>query len=121
MEEKFENANSNELVETVKGVVNEAIAENFKKLEQLAVLQAKEVLNTEEAAVFTGFSKPYLYKLVSWKSVPFYKGTGGKYTYFKKSELVDWMLRHRRQTIEEIESAAAEYVAKHPVRKGGAA
>ena len=101
-----------------------SIDDRLKRIEELALLAAKDVLNTNDAALYLGISKEYLYRLVFLRKIPFYKGAGGKLTYFAKSELNEWMLHRRVQTQEEQEQAAIAHVINNPiggrVRKGGA-
>jgi hypothetical protein len=56
--------------------------------------------------------------LVCGKKIPYYKSDGGKLTYFDKSELEAWMLKHRVKTTEELEADAATYCATGKARKG---
>lgn len=71
-------------------------------------VEGKEVLNLSQAAQFLSLSKSYLYKLTSSNVIPFYKPRG-KMIYFRRSELVDWMLRGRNQTLEEVKEDANRY------------
>lgn len=86
------------------------------------MMSAKSALTMDDAAAYTGLSKSYIYKLVSKKQIPYYKGDGGKITYFAKTELDRWMLKHRVSTTEEAQEVAAAYVINNPRngRKGGA-
>lgn len=86
------------------------------------MLAAKDALTMDDAAAYTGLTKGYLYRLVHLKKIPYYKSVGGKQTYFAKKELCGWLLKHRVQTTEEAEQAAAAYVVNNPRngRKGGA-
>lgn len=98
------------------------IDEKLDRIEKLTLLNAKEALTTDDAALYTGLSKSYLYRLVSEKRIPYYKGAGGKITYFAKTELTRWLLKHRVSTTEEAQQVAAAYVVNNPRngRKGGA-
>ena len=80
------------------------------ELKRLAIIQTKEALTMDEATAFTGLSKWYLYKLVSEKRIPFYKSEGGGRTYFKKSELNNWLLAARYDSIEETEERTLKTV-----------
>lgn len=60
----------------------------------------KEVLNFKEALVLLGISSSMLYKLTHKRTIPYYK-PNGKLIYFKKSELLKWMLGNRISTTEE--------------------
>lgn len=62
-----------------------------------------EILNIEEVAQLTGLSKSTLYKLTSKHEIPYYKPAGRKHLYFRRDEMIAWMLRGRVQTNEELE------------------
>ena len=80
----------------------------LERIENLLVLN-KTVLNMREAAILTGLSLSHLYKLTSTNGIPCYKPTG-KAIYFNREELEAWMLRGRKATAEEIETAACTHV-----------
>lgn len=90
------------------------IIEQLEELKQLVLIGAKNAFNIEEAAMLTGYSVYHLRKLVATNAIPYYKSTGGKFIYFKKSELENWMLAYRVNTLQEAEQAAAK------ILKGGA-
>jgi excisionase family DNA binding protein len=82
--------------------------DRLQRIENLLVLN-KTVLNMHEAALLTGLSLSYLYKQTSTGGVPCYKPTG-KAIYFNREELEAWLLRGRKATAEEIETAACTHV-----------
>ncbi|NTW87763.1 MAG: helix-turn-helix domain-containing protein [Desulfobulbaceae bacterium] len=84
------------------------INERLQRIEGLLVSN-KSVLNMREASVLTGLSISHLYKLTSTGGIPCYK-PGGKGLYFNREELEAWLLRGRKATAEEIETAAFTYV-----------
>lgn len=93
---------------------NEAIQEMNDKLdriEQLAMIGSKTVLDLSEAAVFTGYSESHLYNLTSKRLIPHYKKN--RKLYFKKQELEEWMLEREVKTDKEIRSKASTYVSTH--------
>jgi len=93
---------------------NEAIQEMNTKLdriEQLAMIGSKSVLDLSEAAVFTGYSESHLYNLTSKRQIPHYKKN--RKLYFKKQELEEWMLEREVKTDKEIRSKASTYVSTH--------
>ncbi len=61
---------------------------------------AKEILNVAEAAALTGLARQTLYGMTSQRTIPFFKR--GKRILFKRSELEQWLLENRQQTIAEI-------------------
>ncbi len=78
------------------------------RIESLLTCQ-KMILNLKEAAFYIGLSQSYLYKLTSSRRIPCYKPLG-KFLYFKKDELDNWLLRNRNVTKKEIEKTALSYV-----------
>lgn len=93
---------------------NEAIQEMNDKLdriEQLAMIGSKTVLDLSEAAVFTGYSESHLYNLTSKRQIPHYKKN--RKLYFKKQEIEEWMLEREVKTDKEIRSKASTYVSTH--------
>lgn len=94
---------------------NEALnilMEQYQELKQLIIAANKDVLNFDELAVYTGYSKSYLYGLTSKRELPFYKPTGGQ-IFFKKSEIDSWLTRNRQATQAEINSKASAYCLTH--------
>jgi excisionase family DNA binding protein len=92
----------------------------FQELKNLTLLGAKKALTMSDCALLTGLSKSHLYKKVMNKEIPYYKSDGGKLTYFDKSEVEAWCLKHRVKTVDELETEAATYIVtgKHS-KKGG--
>ena len=86
----------------------EKILLQLQELKRLTLLGAKNALNIEEAALLTGYSVSRLRKLVAMNAIPYYKSTGGKFIYFDKRELENWMLAYRVNTSYEAEQAAAK-------------
>jgi excisionase family DNA binding protein len=81
----------------------------FSELKKLALLGAKRALTMSDCALLTGLSKSHLYKKVMNKEIPYYKSDGGKLTYFDKSEVEAWCLKHRVKTAAELEIEAVTY------------
>lgn len=90
----------------------EKLYTKLEEISRLLLLQTKEALNMEEAAMLTGYSKEHLYRLVCKKKIPYYKSDGGRYTFFKKAELESWLLAHRVNTMAEAEQAVLEHMGK---------
>lgn len=74
----------------------------------------KEVLTSDEAAMYMGISKSYLYKLTMRKEIPHYKPMG-KVVYFNRAELEQWLQSNRVSTTSEVNQKAQAYC----MRKGG--
>ena len=83
------------------------IIERLERIEK-SVLLSKNVLTLDEAVMFTGLAKSYLYKLTASGKIPHYKPSG-KLIYFDRAELEKWMLRNPVKTAEEIEQQAIDY------------
>ncbi|MDR0421391.1 MAG: helix-turn-helix domain-containing protein [Proteiniphilum sp.] len=83
---------------------------------KMAGLATKEVLTFDEAAIFTGLSKSYLYKLTSGQKIPHYK-PAGKVLYFNREELQAWLLQNRVSTTDEVAEKAQSYCMTN--KKGG--
>ena len=86
------------------------IDQRLERIESL-LLNQKTVLNFDETAEYTGLSKSHLYKLTSTAGVPCYKPTG-KRIYFNKSELDEWLMRHKKQSTEELDTQAENHVLR---------
>ncbi|HEY9117391.1 MAG TPA: helix-turn-helix domain-containing protein [Roseivirga sp.] len=80
----------------------------LERIEQL-LLGSKTVMTVDEAVIYTGLSKSYLYKLTSAGVIPHYK-PNGKQIYFKKEEIDTWLLRNRVRSSSEIEALAINAV-----------
>jgi excisionase family DNA binding protein len=98
----------------------EVSVKDFTELKNLMLLGAKTALTMDDAALLTGLSKSHLYKMVCYKKIPHYKGTGGKYTYFSKDELTAWCLHRRVKTTDEVEEDVASRIVSgkpHRIKK----
>lgn len=62
---------------------------------------AKEVLSFKEALALLGISASMLYKLTHQRAISFYK-PNGKLIYFKREDLMNWMLSNKQPSNEEI-------------------
>lgn len=70
---------------------------------------ARVFLTAPEAANFLGIAKSYLYKLVMYRSIPFYKPTQRRLL-FDRDELEQWLLSTRVDTAAESEVKAARQI-----------
>lgn len=87
--------------------------ERLARIERLILIQSKEALTVSEVALMLGLSESRVRHLTSEKALPYYKQ--GKNTYFKKSEIEDWMLQDRVPTNQEIKALATTHVViNHP-------
>lgn len=71
----------------------------------------KEMLTSEEAARYMGFSLSHLYKLTMRQEIPHYKPMG-KIVYFKRVEIDQWMQQHRINSIDEAQAQAVKHCSK---------
>ncbi len=88
------------------------ISERLERIEMLlersVTSTQKELMTIEEASIYLGFKMSYLYRLTSGNKIPFYKP--GHKVFFKKSDLDEWIFKHRESTHEEIEKRALNYL-----------
>lgn len=92
----------------------EKVMQQLAEIKELSLLAAKDMLTMNDAVLYTGLGKSYLYVLTCKNKIPYYK-PNGKTIYFKKSELNDWLQRNRVVSKDEAESAAASYIARKEV------
>lgn len=85
------------------------IEERLERIERLMLLSSKSVLDTSEVALMLNISPSRVRHLVCERNIPHYKQ--GRLTYFKKSEIEEWLLERKVPTNEEIERKAATYTA----------
>ena len=81
------------------------ILDALEEIKRYALMGAKTVLTMEEAALFTGLTKAYLYELTWRKAIPFYKPNGRR-IYFNRAELEAWLMQNRVQTADEADGSA---------------
>ena len=82
--------------------------ERLAKIEQYALLAAKQVLTAEDVVLLTGLKKSYLYKLTALRQIPHYK-PNGKCIFFDRSEIEQWQKQNRVATELECEQAAIKH------------
>jgi len=59
-------------------------------------MELKEILNAEEAAEYTGFKKPYVYRLAASGQIKAFK-PGGKKLFFCREDLRNWILTNKKE------------------------
>lgn len=79
-----------------------------KEVAKHLAIQTKRILTFSEAVEYTGFTTSYLHKLMSQRTVPYYK-PNGKSCFFDRAELEAWLLTHRVSTNAELDSKARMY------------
>jgi len=87
------------------------ILEKLDYLEQLIIANHKEILSVEELEKYTGFKKSYIYHLVHFSKIPYSK-PNGKYLFFQKSEINEWLLKNKYLSDDQIQEKARKYVLK---------
>lgn len=85
------------------------------RIEELTLAGFKTVLNITEASQFTGISRPQIYRLTSERRIPHYKRNNK--LCFNKTELENWMLQNKIETIDEINSKASMYTYKNNIKQ----
>lgn len=88
-----------------------AISARLDRIERLALISTKPILDIKEAAIFTGFSVKHIYRLTSTKQIPHFKMNAK--LLFKKSELESWLTGHKVLTTAEVNQRATTYTAIH--------
>lgn len=79
----------------------------------------KEILTVDEVAELTGLAKQTIYTGVCKRRIPHYKAR--RKVYFKRTEILEWMLQDRRETQSEVKSNAIDFIEAQKLkrRKGG--
>jgi excisionase family DNA binding protein len=86
----------------------EILRSEIRELRTISLIGQKEVLDIDEAALMMGLSKQTIYTMCRNRAIPHYKSKGGKKSYFKKSELTDWMLCEKVDTLSAIDAEATK-------------
>lgn len=92
-------------------MTNEEITAIAEKVAARTAICTKEILTLDEAAIYMGISKSYLYKLTNKKEIP-YSRPSGKMCYFKRTELEAWLLSNPIASLQEIADKANAYCRK---------
>lgn len=88
----------------------ELLRNEIRELKSISLIGQKDVLDIDEAALMMGLSKQTIYSMCRDRTIPHYKSKGGKKSYFKKSELEEWMLDTRVTTVQAIDADAIKRV-----------
>lgn len=86
------------------------IAEIKLMVQNVQVYESKDKsipVGIEEASRIIGKAKPTIYALVRQRKIPCYKY--GKKLYFFKEELLEWISKGKKKTLQEIESEVLKY------------
>lgn len=90
-----------------KSLKNLSISE---KKELLSLLQNKNVLTTEEAAIYVNISIPTLRKLRKNKKIASYQPS--RKVFYKREDLDDWLLNSKQSDESAIQSRVSGYFLK---------
>lgn len=80
------------------------IMRKLVEIEQIIRINGKDVLDTNECALYLNITPCHLRHLAMNKDIPYYKKAGK--LYFSKSELDEWRLAERIPTNEEVRQIA---------------
>jgi excisionase family DNA binding protein len=80
------------------------IENRLERIESL-LLGSKTVLTFEEACIYTGISRSYMYKLTASSNIPFSK-PNGKVIFFSREKLDRWMLANEYKSNQELREQA---------------
>ena len=86
------------------------IAEIKLMIQNVQVYESKEKsipIGVVEASRLIGKAKPTIYALVRQRKIPCYKY--GKKLYFFEEELLEWISKGKKKTIQEVESEVLKY------------
>lgn len=86
-----------------------SIEDRLERIERMVILGFKKVLNVGDVALLLGVSESRVRHLVADKEIPHYKPNGR--IYFNKEEIENYLLRNRRPSKTEIDSAATTRLA----------
>lgn len=93
------------------------LSDKIDRLEAITLIGAKNVLDLDEATLFTGYSKGHLYRLTSGRQIPHFKKD--RKLFFRKDELEAWLTAgdNRVRTEAELGTAAATYCSTHKAQR----
>lgn len=87
-----------ELRELFRDAVRELLDENAAKVTNAP---QDEILNIDQACQLLNLAKQTVYSLTSQRKLPFFKRS--KKLYFRRSELMQWILAGKKKSTAEIE------------------
>lgn len=93
------------------------LSDKIDRLEAITLIGAKNVLDIDEAALFTGYSKGHLYRMTSGRQIPHFKKD--RKLFFRKDELEAWLTAgdNRVRTVAELGTDAATYCSTHKAQR----
>jgi prophage regulatory protein len=81
-------------------------------------MEQKQVLNIDDLAAYTGWSKSYIYKKTSDGTLKYSKPLG-KTLFFSKDWIESFLMSNTTSTTEELKTQAATIVTLKKQSKGG--
>jgi len=84
------------ILEKLRSIESLLIEQNGRTVNNIEADPQKDILTISDAAEYLNLSKSALYKMTSKLAIPFYKV--GKKIYFKHTELLEWIEKHRAKT-----------------------
>lgn len=86
-----------------------AILQKLEAIERNTLLAAKSVLTSHDVSFLTGLSLSTIYSMTCKQTIPHYK-PNGRFVYFDRKEIEEWMKQNRVGTIQEAERAAVNHI-----------
>lgn len=99
-----------EFIELNKQILSEVLANNQQPI--IGVEKEDEILIISQTAELLKLSVPTVYGLVHRREIPYFKMSGHKRLYFKRSVLLEWLDNGRRKTKKEIEQDAETFLSR---------
>ncbi|MBA3704726.1 MAG: helix-turn-helix domain-containing protein [Bacteroidetes bacterium] len=96
--------------------LQEKIFKRLMSVHRMLRGQQRQPLTIQDASVYTGLSKSFLYKLTSARKLRFYK-PNGKTVYFKKRDLDKYIFSNRKKSKKEMEQEAIDVCLKMENKK----
>lgn len=81
----------------------------FEELKQHILIQFKEVFSISDFCLYTGFSKPYAYRIVKKKVLPFYKPLG-KEIFFRKEDVISFLTSNKVESKKATEQQVSKFI-----------
>ena len=90
------------------------VTERLERIERIILMGSKEVLDTEELAIYIKRSPARIRTLVSKREIPHYKNDRG-HVHFRKAEIDEWLLGWKVHTNDELDTKGKQYWSKKRV------
>lgn len=98
-----------EKLDRIERLINELSATKIE-IETKSPEAKKTIMNVEQVADYLNLAKATIYGHTMRRILPHSKR--GKRLYFVKSEIDEWIAKHRVKTYEEIEQEASDYILR---------